>query len=121
MSESTRIFEGLSKVRHWMEACLGCLESQAPEEPGFQAAWKSLNEEFAALGAVGELKDRIDPAEIEELRSRLEEVSRLHAVLATVVNKRREETSDALQNTKTLRKGLEQYSGVSGVSCDIAG
>lgn len=121
MSASKPVFEGLVKVRHWMEACLEALETASPADAGFQAAWTQLEDEFASLGPVDELKDRIDPSEEEELRSRLEEVTRLHAVLTTVVDRRRGEICDALQTTRDLRKRLDFYSGSSGDACDVEG
>jgi len=121
MSDSHIVFDGLVRVRHWMEACLEALESATPADEGFQAAWKSLEDEFAELGPVDRLQERVGPAQSAELRGQLEEMTRLHAVLATVVGRRRDEIGEALQTTRDLRKRLSFYGGADSDACDVEG
>ncbi|MFT5048634.1 MAG: hypothetical protein ACI8QZ_000021 [Chlamydiales bacterium] len=121
MSESHIVFGGLVKVRHWMEACLEALESATPADEGFRAAWKCLEDEFADLGPVDQLQGRVARDEVGQLRGKLEEMTRLHAVLATVVGQRRDEIGEALQTTRDLRKRLSFYGDAPSDVCDVQG
>jgi len=115
------IFEALESARDGLRACLNEFEAVSVSDPKAGRSFSLVQDAFAALGDLSELKNKVPTDEQDRLRSKLEELLRLNALLSEVVRKDKEgigelltHSQKALQSLKAMPRGDQGSS-----TCDV--
>lgn len=88
------------------------------------AAWQAaLDVTNDVVGAWDRISGTVDPSEHPRLRSELERLRSLHALVTDAAMRGRSETGASLAQALVIRKAMRQHGapGETGVSCDLSG
>ena len=117
------IFEALDQARRGLRECLGELEAASPSDPKVGRSFSDVQLAFERLGDLEQLRDRVPEAEQAKLRSSLEELLRLNALLSDAVKQDRERLVSMIrQNHRGMRsiQGISTGEAPAEGNCDVS-
>lgn len=119
--ELEEVYSRLERYGSAMRQCLSVLDGGAPQDPLVGQAFTALTQNFEALGDLTALVRSVAPDGSERLEAKLEELTRLNAVLAAAVGQDAERMLELMRRARDARRACQQAlgEGRTGESCDI--
>lgn len=123
----TDTFEALDRLHRSLARILRELEEDAGAPQRLEraiAAWQAaLGVTHDVVGDWEQISRTVDPGEHPRLRSELERLRSLQALVTDAAMRDRSETSASLQRALVIRKAMRHHRapGETGASCDLSG